>query len=109
MMVPRLMFETHPFRSMIQEEFVPAGEMELGEQVVALEGQLWRLISITWRTGPESVYNLEVAGEHVYYVRSDGLLVHNIYVKNTIVYLLKKRDDVVYVGITKQLPKIRKA
>lgn len=54
--------------------------MELGEQVVALEVQLWRLTSITSRAGPESVYNLEVAGEHVYYVGSDGLLVHNLYV-----------------------------
>ena len=69
---------------MTRDEFVPAGEMELGEQVVALEGQLWRLTSITSRAGPESVYNLEVAGEHVYYVGSDGLLVHNVYVTNGI-------------------------
>ena len=64
---------------MTRDEFVPAGEMELGEQVVALEGQLWRLTSITSRAGPESVYNFEVAGEHVYYVGSDGLLVQNAY------------------------------
>jgi hypothetical protein len=60
---------------MTRDEFVPTGEMELGEQVVALEGQLWRLTSITSRAGAESVYN-QVAGEHVYYVGNNGLLVH---------------------------------
>jgi hypothetical protein len=35
------------------------------------------LTDITPRAGPETVYNFEVAGEHVYYVGSDGLLVHN--------------------------------
>ena len=35
------------------------------------------LTDITPRAGPETVYNFEVAGEHVYYVGTDGLLVHN--------------------------------
>jgi hypothetical protein len=85
----------HPFWSMTRDEFVPAGEMELGEQVVALEGQLWRLTSITSRAGPESVYNFEVASEHVYYVGSDGLLVHNLYV---CAVLQKSSGKFVYVG-----------
>ena len=35
--------------------------------------------SIAPRAGPETVYNFEVANEHVYYVGEDGLLVHNAY------------------------------
>ena len=98
----------HPFWSMTRDEFVPAGEMELGEQVVALEGQLWRLTSITSRAGPESVYNLEVAGEHVYYVGGDGLLVHNVYISEYVYLIKNKAGRVVYVGITNS-PKVRKA
>ncbi|HMO16319.1 MAG TPA: polymorphic toxin-type HINT domain-containing protein [Pirellulaceae bacterium] len=67
----------HPFWSVTRDEFVPAGELVLGEEVVTIDGQIWRLTSITPRAGPETVYNFEVAGEHVYYVTSDGLLVHN--------------------------------
>ena len=49
----------------------------MGEEVVTIDGQIWRLTSITPRAGPETVYNFEVAGEHVYYVTSNGLLAHN--------------------------------
>jgi hypothetical protein len=70
----------HPFWSVTRDDFVPAGELELLEQVVTIDGQIWRLTAITPRAGPETVYNFEVAGEHVYYVGSDGLLVHNAYV-----------------------------
>jgi hypothetical protein len=67
----------HPFWSVTRDDFVPAGELELFEQVVTIDGQLWRLTAITPRDGPETVYNFEVAREHVYYVGKDGLLVHN--------------------------------
>ncbi len=71
------MTPVHPFWSVTRDDFVPAGELVLGEEVVTIDGQIWRLTSITPRAGPETVYNFEVAGEHVYYVTSDGLLVHN--------------------------------
>jgi hypothetical protein len=44
---------------------------------VALDGQHFRLTSITPRAGPEPVFNLEVANQHVYFVSEEGLLVHN--------------------------------
>nr|WP_232097323.1 hypothetical protein [Gimesia maris] len=40
-------------------------------------GKTVRITSIEIRAGPEPVYNLEVAGEHVYSVTGSGLLVHN--------------------------------
>ena len=53
--------------------------MWLGETVIGIDGQHFRLTSITPRAGPETVYNFEVAIDHVYYVGKDGLLVHNFY------------------------------
>lgn len=67
----------HPFWSVSRQEFVPAGKLELGEQVVTLSGKVTRLSDITPRAGPETVYNLEVEGQHTYFVSSDGVLVHN--------------------------------
>ncbi len=69
----------HPFWSVDREEFVPAGDLRQFERVVAIDGREFRLTSITPRDGPETVYNFEVANEHVYYVGDDGLLVHNLY------------------------------
>jgi len=69
----------HPFWSVEREEFVPAGDLRQYERVVAIDGREFRLTSITPRDGPETVYNFEVANEHVYYVGDDGLLVHNAY------------------------------
>lgn len=40
-------------------------------------GDTKRVISKLPRPGPEAVYNLEVHGEHVYYVGVNGVLVHN--------------------------------
>ncbi|HMP71606.1 MAG TPA: hypothetical protein PKA76_19830, partial [Pirellulaceae bacterium] len=43
----------HPFWSVTRDEFVPAGELVLGEEGVTIDGQIWRLTSITPRAGPE--------------------------------------------------------
>ncbi|MCR9234719.1 MAG: hypothetical protein NXI29_27300 [bacterium] len=40
-------------------------------------GKIVRVSSIEIRAGPETVYGLEVAGEHVYQIADAGLLVHN--------------------------------
>jgi Pretoxin HINT domain/A nuclease family of the HNH/ENDO VII superfamily with conserved AHH len=69
----------HPFWSVDRADFVPAGELRPLEQVLGIDGQHFRLTSITPRAGPETVYNFEVALDHVYYVGRDGLLVHNFY------------------------------
>lgn len=37
------------------------------------------VVSLTPRVAPESVYNIEVLGEHVYRVGQSGMLVHNSY------------------------------
>ena len=67
----------HPFWSADREEFVEAGELFFDERVKLLNGETKRVVQRYPRPGPEKVYNLEVFGEHVYHVTSDGILVHN--------------------------------
>jgi Pretoxin HINT domain/A nuclease family of the HNH/ENDO VII superfamily with conserved AHH len=74
----------HPFWSVDREDFVPAGELRPREQVLGIDGQHFRLTSITPRAGPETVYNFEVALDHVYYVGEGGLLVHNLYARDVV-------------------------
>ncbi len=69
----------HPFWSVDREDFIPAGELLPQEQVIGIDSQHFRLTSITPRAGPETVYNFEVALDHVYYVGEGGVLVHNAY------------------------------
>ena len=68
---------THPFWSDDRQEFVPAGELIEGERVLLFNGETKRVVQKLPRPGPETVYNLEVFGEHVFLVTPDGLLVHN--------------------------------
>ncbi len=54
--------------------------MSLGDELLTLHGQKKRLIALLPRPGPpERVYNLEVHGEHTYFVGHQQLLVHNNY------------------------------
>ncbi|MBL8892390.1 MAG: hypothetical protein JNL67_20610 [Planctomycetaceae bacterium] len=70
--------ETHPFWSVKQNAFVPIGQLSVGDELLTLHGQQKRLTAILPRPGPpERVYNLEVHGEHTYYVGHQQLLVHN--------------------------------
>ncbi|WP_144985984.1 Hint domain-containing protein [Gimesia aquarii] len=68
----------HRYWSADRQQFVEAGHLKPGEQVKTLAG-LKQVVSITPRFGNETVYNLEVQGEHVYLVGSLGALVHNNY------------------------------
>jgi hypothetical protein len=69
----------HLWWSEDRQEFVPAELLQEGEQVeTRLEGKC-RITRITLRDGPQTVYNLEVWGEHVYRVGQLGTLVHNAY------------------------------
>jgi hypothetical protein len=45
--------------------------------VQTYHGETKRIEQKLPRPGPQLVYNLEVYGEHVYYVGDSGLLVHN--------------------------------
>ncbi len=67
----------HPIYSVDRDDFIPAGELHEGERLLQLDGTTTRLVRTEHRHNPEIVYNLQVQGEHVYRVTSDGLLVHN--------------------------------
>jgi len=70
--------DTHPFWSETHQAFVPVGKLSLGDELLTLHGQKKRLTALLPRPGPpERVYNLEVHGEHTYYVGHQQLLVHN--------------------------------
>ena len=67
----------HPFWSVDRQDFVPVGELRIGERLRTIAGGQACVSSITPRGPPERVYNLEIAGEHQYHVASTGLLAHN--------------------------------
>jgi hypothetical protein len=68
---------THPFWSPDREGWVCAKDLREGERLQALDGTTPRVKSLTLREEPEEVFNLEVDGDHVYRVGTQGLLVHN--------------------------------
>jgi Pretoxin HINT domain len=94
----------HPFWSVDRQEFVQAGSLELNERLQTYSGDTKRVLAKLPRPGPKPVYNIEVFGEHVYYVGQDGLLVHNAY-DSTHVYAAFRKDSrgnitsVAYVGM----------
>ena len=93
---------SHPFWSEDRQQFVAAGELRVGENLLLADDTTRRVESITLRPIRETVYNIEVDGEHVFYVGKDGVLVHNSCGRYS-VYVLKDRvGNVVYWGITKQ-------
>jgi hypothetical protein len=67
----------HPFWSVDRQDYISAGELVPNERVLLYNGDTKRVINKLSRPGPEFVYNLEVFGEHVYHVTTDGVLVHN--------------------------------
>jgi hypothetical protein len=70
----------HPFWSEDRQDFVPAGSLTIGEHLRTESGTLRQVTRITPRRGPPvAVFNLEVDAEHVYYVSTAGVLVHNAY------------------------------
>ena len=69
----------HPFWSVDRQEYVQASSLNQGERLRTFQGDTKRVVSKLPRPGPQAVYNLEVYGEHVYFVGEEGLLVHNSY------------------------------
>ena len=69
--------DNHPFWSVDRQVFIPAGELIEGERLLLYNGETKRVVQKLPRPGPQVVYNLEIYGEHVYHVSSDGVLVHN--------------------------------
>jgi hypothetical protein len=77
----------HPFWSADRQDFVPAGSLTIGEHLRTESGTLRQVTRITPRRGPPvAVFNLEVDAEHVYYVSTAGVLVHNTYPGNAPTY-----------------------
>lgn len=71
--------DNHLFWSEDRQQFLPIGEMQLGERVQTFGGQTKRLTRRLARSDPTLVYNLEVHGDHTYYAGNLGVLVHNEY------------------------------
>ncbi|MCA9137288.1 MAG: hypothetical protein KDB00_11030 [Planctomycetales bacterium] len=69
----------HPFWSEDRQEYVQAATLEIGEQVRTCAGDTKQVVSLLPTPGPQAVFNLEVHGEHVYFVGEGGVLVHNVY------------------------------
>jgi hypothetical protein len=67
---------THPIFSEDRGRFIPAGELNFGEQIRTLVGTV-TLTSKIARCGVYDVYNLEVHREHVFLVTQFGILTHN--------------------------------
>lgn len=67
----------HPLWSVDRQEYVQAGQLDVGERVLTFSGDTKRVVTKLPRPGPQPVYNLEVHAEHVYFVGGDGILVHN--------------------------------
>jgi hypothetical protein len=63
----------HPFY--LEGKWVTAGELELGDKILHLDGELHTINSLELDDTPYTVYNFEVDNTHTYY--AEGYLVHN--------------------------------
>ena len=91
---------SHPFWSEDRQQFAASGELRIGENLLLADETTRRVESITLRPYRETVYNIEVDGEHVFYVGEDGVLVHNtcdwrMWEKQAGKYFRRKGFDVV--------------
>ena len=66
----------HPFRA-ASGEWVPAGRLDIGDNIVTAEGSLATLSAALSLEKRGTVYNFEVAGTHTYFVGEAMLWVHN--------------------------------
>jgi hypothetical protein len=67
----------HLVWSVDRAAWVMAGELLLGERLLAVDGSTPVVQVLSLCAEPETVYNIEVEGEHCYRVGEQGLLVHN--------------------------------
>jgi len=66
----------HPVWCVERHEWIGLGEFETGQNVKARQGNV-EVTSVEFLPDAAPVYNLEVAGEHVYEITKLGVLVHN--------------------------------
>lgn len=69
----------HLFWHVDKQCFTPVEQMQVGDRLLDLRGEIRRITAIQPRPGPRIVYNLEVFGEHVYFVGTQAVLAHNNY------------------------------
>ncbi len=76
--------DEHPFWVVDQQDFKPAGELEVGQELLGPRGEVQTLATTWAEEHPEgvTVYNFEVEGAHTYFVCAGDLsetpvLVHN--------------------------------
>ena len=67
---------THPFWSVDRQCWVPAGCLAAGERIALDDGE-GRVAGVTPRAATATVFNVEVRGDHTYFVGEDGAWVHN--------------------------------
>ena len=67
----------HPFWSADRREWVPVGELQVGERLLGQGDHQPQVLAVAARVEPEPVFNLEVDADHCYRVGQQGLLVHN--------------------------------
>ncbi len=68
----------HPFFSERRQDYIPIGEIAIGEAIRNPQNEVITLTSKTPRTnGTEKVYNLEIYRDHNFLVGNGRLLVHN--------------------------------
>jgi hypothetical protein len=85
----------HPFWSEDRQAFVLAEELEIGERLRCENGtDDVRVAAIVFQGRREPVFNLEVWGEHVYFVGQSGVLVHNNYF-DTVTSRIKESEKLV--------------
>jgi hypothetical protein len=66
----------HPLFSADRNDWVPAGQLRIGERVKTRTGNSG-IKTIRWKTGEHRVYNIEVEADHAYFVSQLDLLSHN--------------------------------
>ncbi|MDM4015897.1 AHH domain-containing protein [Roseiconus lacunae] len=88
--------DNHLFWSIDRQRFIPIGQMAIGERVQTHSGETKRIEGRLPRPGPQVVYNLEVYGEHVYFVGQQGVLAHNLYEANGNVVYRDAYDELLH-------------
>jgi hypothetical protein len=67
----------HPFWDASRGDFVDAGDLVVGEQVLAADGSLLRITVARHYVADVVAYNFEVQDLHTYYAGATPVLVHN--------------------------------
>jgi len=93
----------HPFWSVDRQDYIQASSLEIGERLLTYHGETKRVISKLARPGPAPVYNLEVFGDHTYFVGKNNILVHNSYKKAKAIPATRVAGETTSTAIGKQV------